>query len=241
MSTLGVLTGALASGVVVLVAMPRRRRIARLPRRRSLARPTGTAEVPGRLRPRNIVLMLAATLLLVAPPISVALMCAAAIAPLVDQRRIRARGTRALEDALPDAVDLLLLCTSAGRTLPLAHPLVAERVAPALADALGRAVRDAALGRPRADALLDALGPLGDRPRRLGRLLADHLRYGVALAPALERFGAELRVERRRRAERDARRVPVRLLAPLIACVLPAFALLTVVPLLAASLHALPR
>jgi hypothetical protein len=37
-----------------------------------------------------------------------------------------------------------------------------------------------------------------------------------------------------------ARRVPVRLLAPLVTCVLPAFALLTVVPLLAASLESLP-
>jgi len=180
-----------------------------------------------------------AALLAVAPPVAAALLVAAAVAPTVERRRTRRRSERAVADALPDAVDLLLLCTSAGRALPLAHPLVAERVAPALADALRLAARDADLGRPRADSLVDALSPLGDRPRRLGRLLADHLRYGVALAPELERLGTELRLDRRRRAEQDARRVPVRLLAPLIACVLPAFALLTVVPLLAASLQAL--
>ena len=36
-----------------------------------------------------------------------------------------------------------------------------------------------------------------------------------------------------------ARRVPVQLLFPLVACVLPAFALLTVVPLLAGTLRTL--
>ena len=75
----------------------------------------------------------------------------------------------------------------------------------------------------------------------LAHVLADHLRYGVPLAPSLDRLGAELRLDRRRGAERDARRVPVRLLGPLVACVLPAFALLTVVPLLAASLQTIPN
>jgi tight adherence protein C len=138
-------------------------------------------------------------------------------------------------------VDLLLLCTSAGLSLPLAHPLVAERTPPPLGPALHAAHAAAAGGRARADAVLDALHPLGERTRGLSRVLVDHLRYGVALAPALERLGLELRLDRRRGAEEAARRVPVRLLAPLVTCVLPAFGLLTVVPLLAASLQALPR
>jgi tight adherence protein C len=53
-------------------------------------------------------------------------------------------------------------------------------------------------------------------------------------------LAAEVRAERRRRAEAAARRVPVKLLFPLVLCVLPAFGLLTVVPLLAGaatSLH----
>lgn len=154
-------------------------------------------------------------------------------------RAIRAQGRR-VADALPDAVDLLLLGTSAGLTLPIAHPLVAHRVAPPLGDALRAAHEEAALGRPRADALLDALAPLGDRAVSAGYALADHLRYGAPIVPTLERLSAELRLDRRRRAEQAARRVPVQLLAPLIACVLPAFALLTVVPLLAASLRQLP-
>ena len=95
-------------------------------------------------------------------------------------------------------------------------------------------------GRARADALGDQLAPLGERAHALADVLRDHLRYGVPLLPALERTSLELRLDRRRAAEVEARRVPVRLLFPLVTCVLPAFALLTVVPLLAASLDALP-
>ena len=39
-------------------------------------------------------------------------------------------------------------------------------------------------GQVRADALLGALAPLGDRAAALGHVLVDHLRYGVPLAPA---------------------------------------------------------
>jgi Flp pilus assembly protein TadB len=153
-------------------------------------------------------------------------------------RRRSAR--RALERALPEVVDLLALCTSAGLTLPLAHPLLAEAVGPPLGPALAAAHRAAELGRSRADALAEALKPLGDGPTALAHVLADHLRYGTPLGPSLDRLGMEVRLHRRRRAEEDARRVPIRLLGPLVACVLPAFGLLTVVPLLAASLRALP-
>jgi tight adherence protein C len=154
-------------------------------------------------------------------------------------RAQRARAA-AVRRALPDVVDLLALASTAGASLPVAHPLVA-RCAPApVGAALLAADAAAAAGRPRADALLDHLMPLGERARALADVLVDHLRYGVPLLPALERSSLELRLDRRRAAELDARRVPVRLLGPLVTCVLPAFALLTVVPLLAASLRALP-
>jgi len=155
-------------------------------------------------------------------------------------RRRRVAHERAVRRALPDLVDLLRLATTAGLTLTEAHPLVARHVAAPVGPVLLDADAAAAHGLPRADALVDALAPLGDRAHALAHVLGDHLRYGVPLLPGLERTGLELRLDRRRAAELEARRVPVRLLAPLVTCVLPAFALLTVVPLLAASLEALP-
>lgn len=155
-------------------------------------------------------------------------------------RRDRRAHARSVAAGLPEVVDLLLLCSGAGLTLPLAHPLVAERTPGPVGAALEAAQVAAVGGRSRADALLAELVPLGDRAAALAHVLVDHLRYGVPLVPGLERLSLELRLDRRRRAEESARRVPVRMLGPLVTCVLPAFALLTVVPLLAASLRGLP-
>ena len=162
-------------------------------------------------------------------------------APPLARRRADADHGPAVRRALPDLVDLLVLATTAGLSLPVAHPLVAPaRARAGRAGARAPPTRAASAGRPRADALVDALAPLGERAHALADVLGDHLRYGVPLLPGLERTGLELRLDRRRAAELEARRVPVRLLGPLVTCVLPAFALLTVVPLLAASLDALP-
>ena len=175
-----------------------------------------------------------------APPLALVPLVAPVLVRHRRTRRGRRAHARAIAAALPDAVDLLLLCAGAGLSLPLAHPLVAVRAPEPVGAALLAADASASAGRPRADALLDALHPLGDRAAALAHVLVDHLRYGVPLVPGLERLGLELRLDRRRRAEEDIRRVPVRLLAPLLCCVLPAFCLLTVVPLVVASLRALP-
>ena len=85
----------------------------------------------------------------------------------------------------------------------------------------------------------EALGEVASAAPRL-RPLTDALlasdRLGAPVAPILSRLAAEERGALRRRAEAHARRVPVRLLFPLVFLVLPAFVLLTVVPGLAAGL-----
>ena len=67
--------------------------------------------------------------------------------------------------------------------------------------------------------------------------LVGSIRYGAPIGPALDLVAADLRLRARRRAEVRARRVPVRMLFPLVTCILPAFVLLSVVPMVAASLR----
>lgn len=179
-------------------------------------------------------------LALVAPPLALAVPALVVGRRRLAERRRRRRHAERVRRSLPDAVDLLVLLTSAGTGLALAQPLVAAHCPGPVGEALASADRAAGEGSLRGDALIAALHPLGDRARSLAHVLASHLRYGVPLVPALERLRLELRLDRRRHAEQAARRVPVRLLGPLVACTLPAFALLTVVPLLAASLRSLP-
>jgi tight adherence protein C len=156
-------------------------------------------------------------------------------------RRRRAATDRAADviDEVPDVVDLLRLATGSGLALPLALPVVARHGSGPVRAALLAASAAAGAGRPLAEALVECLGPVGSGPSRLGHALAGHLRYGTPLDPALARLSIEVRAERRRHAEVLARKVPVRLLLPLVVCVLPAFGLLTVVPLLAGSLQGL--
>ncbi|MDP8938520.1 MAG: type II secretion system F family protein, partial [Actinomycetota bacterium] len=79
----------------------------------------------------------------------------------------------------------------------------------------------------------------GEAVRPLVAALIASERYGAPLVAGLERLAGEVRADRRRRAEEAARKVPVKLLFPLVACTLPAFALLTVAPLVASAVRSL--
>jgi tight adherence protein C len=73
--------------------------------------------------------------------------------------------------------------------------------------------------------------------RPLTEALRTSSRLGSPAAPALARLAIDARADARRRAEARARTVPVRLCFPLVACILPAFALLTVVPVVLGGLR----
>ena len=144
----------------------------------------------------------------------------------------------AIERSLPDVVDLLRLGVHAGLTphqlLPTVLPVLPAVVAPAFEEVLRRVELGVRLG----DAL-DALDALGDSAHPLVAAIRSTAFDGTALLPALDRVAIDTRLLRRRRAELDARRLPVQLLFPLVLCVLPAFVLLAVVPLVAASIGAI--
>jgi tight adherence protein C len=156
---------------------------------------------------------------------------------LLPRRRRRPRDV--VLDELPDVIDLLLLAVGSGLNVHLAVHAVAGRAPPVVGAALAAAERRATQGDALADALEDAVTELGEEARPLVVALTSSLRYGTPVVPALERVVTEARADRRRRAEEAARRVPVKLLFPLVLCILPAFAALTVLPVLAGALGSL--
>jgi tight adherence protein C len=163
--------------------------------------------------------------------------------PVLEQLAVRRRERRrqeALADDLPETTELIAIAAAAGCNVRLALEAVRRsRDGPAVR-VLAAVLADVDVG---GDRLADALGraPIvhGEAVRPLTALLADAERYGTPLGTALERLGDDLRQRRRRRAEERARALPVRLLLPLVLCILPAFALLTVAPLLASGIRAL--
>jgi tight adherence protein C len=159
--------------------------------------------------------------------------------PVHRARRRASAASAAVRRSLPEAVDLLGLAVGAGLTVPLAVAAVGRRHRGPVGAELARVAAEIDGGRRCADALEDAAARLGaDAQPVIGALVASE-RYGAPLADALARLAGDVRADQRRRAEEAARRVPVKLLFPLVLCVLPAFTLLTVVPLLAGALGSL--
>ena len=159
--------------------------------------------------------------------------------PGVRARRRESQRLAALAADLPDVVDLLVLAVGSGLTVNLAVRNVADRAPGPLGAELRRAGHEADLGRRLGDALADIPARAGEATRPLVAALLASERYGAPLGAGLERLALEVRADRRRRAEEAARKIPVKLLFPLVTCTLPAFALLTVAPLIASALRSL--
>jgi pilus assembly protein TadC len=161
-----------------------------------------------------------------------------AIGRVVGALRAQARarsGAAELARELPVVLDLLGVAVGAGCTPYLAVEVAVRWSPPRTSAALAAVLRACSLGVTFESALDDAA-----RAAPLLRPVADALlaseRLGAPVGPVLARLADEERTALRRRAEAHARRIPVRLLFPLVFLVLPAFVLLTVVPGLAAGI-----
>lgn len=153
--------------------------------------------------------------------------------------RRRAHTTRRITHDFPDALDLLVLSIRAGYLPAQAIVEVIAFLPPPLRPsftAVGDAMRQG-------DRFADALGQLRTQLGPIAQPLVDSLsaadRYGLPLAPVLERLSLEARQQRRRDTDATARELPVRLAMPLVLCTLPSFVLLAIVPLLLGALSSL--
>lgn len=222
LGSLGVWLLALAWGALAATPMAVRARRQRVDARLRPLRPAG-AERP---HPRFVL-----------PRRLLARSAGSALGRVLVDVRARHRSGRdddKLDAELPVTIDLLGVAVGAGCTPYLAVDM-AVRWAPPLMAARLASVRDAcALGATFADALDDVAARAPPLRPLVDALLASD-RLGAPVGPALARLATEQRAELRRRAEVHARRVPVRLLFPLVFVVLPAFGLLTVIPTLLAG------
>jgi len=155
--------------------------------------------------------------------------------PVLTERRRR----RTVERELPDAVDLLVLGVRAGLTPRQSIELLARSAPASIRPACSAVVHEVERGAPFADALAGMGERLGADARSVADVLATADRYGFPLAPVLDQLAGEARAARRRLADADARRLPVRLSFPLVACTLPSFVLLAIAPAVVAALTSL--
>ncbi|MFO7691444.1 MAG: type II secretion system F family protein, partial [Cryobacterium sp.] len=100
-----------------------------------------------------------------------------------------------------------------------------------LAEEFIRTLQDMSIGRTRAHAYQS----LGERTssadlRRFTRSIIQADAYGIAIADVLRVQAAEMRLRRRQRAEEKAMKIPVKVLFPLIFCILPVLFIVLLTP-----------
>lgn len=144
----------------------------------------------------------------------------------------RADARRAeIQGALPDVMDQLTIAVEAGLGFEAGLARVARTGTNALAEELRRTLQDVQLGIDRSTAL-DALGErtsVADL-RRFVSAIRQAERYGLPIANVLRVQSAELRDRRRQRAEEHAMKIPVKILFPLVCCILPVLFIVVIGP-----------
>ncbi len=176
-----------------------------------------------------------APLFATSPAVGLVALSVAVGLPVLTQRRRRSEAERAVLAELPEVIDLLAVAVAGGFTVALAIDEVVVRVPGRVARELGACRSRARLGVRLADELSDLPDRLGPPVRPLIRALVAAERHGVPIVPALVAVADDVRLARRRQAEERARRLPVVMLFPLVTCVLPAFAIVTVIPMVVTS------
>lgn len=151
----------------------------------------------------------------------------------------QARQRRAIVELLPDLVELIVIAVRAGASPTAALSIVAPNAPGPLRPALAEVEHRMRRGQRLADALPALVDLLGPDATVFVDTLATADRYGLPLAPVLDRLGDDIRAERRRRAESQARTLPVKLAFPLVMCTLPSFVLLAIVPALLGAVSTL--
>lgn len=130
-----------------------------------------------------------------------------------------------LNETLPDALDLMVVCLESGLGLNATIARVGEErsaLDDPLGDEFGQVAMEIRSGRTREDALR-ALGERNgvDDLKSLAGLIIQSDKLGASMAKTLRAHADLLRTRRRQRAEEAARKLPIKVLFPLATLLLP--------------------
>lgn len=148
--------------------------------------------------------------------------------------RSRARERQAIiRRELPDALDQLTITVEAGLGFETALARTARANKGPLATELLRTVQDVQLGSSRNGALQSLASRLDvSEVRRVVNSLRHADRYGIPVAQVLRIESDDMRERRRQAAEEAAMKMPVKILFPLMFCILPSLFIVILGPVL---------
>jgi tight adherence protein C len=158
------------------------------------------------------------------------------------KRMIKQRQHR-IRIALPDALDLTVICVEAGLALDQALLRVGQdlhHAHPDLSDEFHLVNLEMRAGKPRVEALRNLVDRTGvDDVRALVGTLIQTDRFGTSIAQALRVHSDSLRTARRQRAEEQAAKTTIKMVPPLVIFILVPFLFVTIGPALIQAYHSL--
>jgi tight adherence protein C len=136
-----------------------------------------------------------------------------------------------MRQALPDALDLMTISVEAGLGFDAAVLKVARNTTGPLAEEFSRLLQEMQLGVGR----MAAMRAMGERStikelRAFCQAMVQADQLGVPIGRVLRIQSKEMRVRRRQTAEERAQKVPVKIMVPLVLCILPSLFIVVLGP-----------
>lgn len=148
-------------------------------------------------------------------------------------RRVTLRRKR-IRRALPDALDLIVVCAEAGLTIDRAFRNVTQQLAIVhrdMSDELALVTAEISAGLRRKEALENfAIRTQEPEIRKFITVVGQADRFGTSMGDALRAHADHLRVRRRQEAEEKAAKVGVKMIFPIFFFIMPSMILVTIGP-----------
>jgi len=148
-------------------------------------------------------------------------------------RQVTLRRKR-LRRALPDALDLIIVCAEAGLTIDRAFRNVTQQlgiVHKDMSDELALVTAEISAGLRRREALDNfAIRTQEPEIRKFTTVVGQADRFGTSMGDALRTHAEHMRVKRRQEAEEKASKVGVKLIFPIFFFIMPSMILITIGP-----------
>ena len=136
-----------------------------------------------------------------------------------------------LRRGLADALDMLTVCVEAGQGFDAALQQVARAVSGPVAGEFARVLQEIQIGRPRGQAF-SSMSARTTVPeiKTFVTALVQADRLGLPIGSVLREQAKQKRLVRKQRAEEQAQKVPVKILFPLMLCILPSLFIVIIGP-----------
>lgn len=159
---------------------------------------------------------------------------AATIVPVVMLDYLKSRRQTGMRRALPDALDVIVICMEGGLSLPAAFSKVSRELVdihPILSGELRIVEREVQMGMSLGEALRNLAGRFDlEELRGLAMVVSQSDRFGSSVSRSFKVFAQGMRLRRQQKAEEMAHKAAVKMLLPCALLIFPAMFVVTLAP-----------